>query len=219
MSSHRAGRSAAAALAVALAATAVAGCASADKHQTSTTAKNAAATQNASNSSAMSGMNMGGSAVASQVPSVNGIKPVASQVLATADWQGMKIQARTMTPTSFVIFDGTGHETLDKATKHDSFHLMIMLNDAHTDEPIAYATVWATIINGAGKTVFSERQWPMNSAYMGPHYGNNVPHIAPGRYTLKLLVSPPVDGRHLEYAHVWLKQHEVIEHFTWKPAT
>jgi periplasmic iron binding protein len=67
--------------------------------------------------------------------------------------------------------------------------------------------------------VFTERQWPMNSAYMGPHYGNNVTLPGAGRYTLKLLISPPVQGRHLEYAHVWLKQHEVVEHFTWKPTS
>ena len=166
----------------------------------------------------MANMNMtGGSAVATEVPSVNGIKPVASQVLATADWQGMKIQARTMTPTSFVVVDGSGHEQMFKATKKMSFHLMIMLNDAHTDEPIAYATVWARIFNSAGKMVFNAGQWPMNSAYMGPHYGNNVTLPGPGHYTLKLLISPPVQGRHLEYAHVWLKKHTVVEHFTWKP--
>ena len=51
---------------------------------------------------------------------------------------------------------------------------MIMLDDQHTKVPIPYAGVWATILNSAGKTVFSERQWPMISAYMGPHYGNNV---------------------------------------------
>jgi uncharacterized protein involved in high-affinity Fe2+ transport len=59
----------------------------------------------------------------------------------------------------------------------------------------------------------------MISEYMGTHYGNNVPHLAPGSYTLKLLISPPVSARHLEYAHVWQRQHAVIEHFTWKPAT
>jgi hypothetical protein len=168
----------------------------------------------------MAGMDMtGGSDVASEVPSVNGIKPVASQVLATADWQGMEIQARTMTPTTFVVFDGSGHEQMFKANKNMSFHLMIMLDDQHTKVPIPYASVWATILNGAGKTVFSERQWPMLSAYMGPHYGNNVTLPGAGHYTLKLLVSPPVAARHLEYAHVWLKTHTVVEHFTWKPTT
>ena len=81
-------------LAAVLSAAALAGCASADKHNTQTTA-----TQGTTGSSNMAGMDMtGGSDVATEVPSVNGIKPVASQVLATADWQGMEIQARTMTP-------------------------------------------------------------------------------------------------------------------------
>jgi uncharacterized protein involved in high-affinity Fe2+ transport len=203
-------------VAAALIAAVLAGCAAADKNAASTTP-----TQSTTNSSAMANMNMagGGSAVASEVPSVNGIKPVASQVLATTDWQGMKVQARTMTPTSFVVVDGSGHEQMFKATKKMSFHLMIMLNDAHTDEPIAYATVWARIFNSAGKMVFNAGQWPMNSAYMGPHYGNNVTLPGPGRYTLELLISPPVQGRHLEYAQVWLKKHTVTEHFTWKPTT
>jgi uncharacterized protein involved in high-affinity Fe2+ transport len=170
-------------------------------------------------SSGMAGMSMAGGGVAAEVPSVNGVKPVASQVLATAYWQGMEIQARTMTPTTFVVFDGTGHETTVKATKADSFHLMIMLSDEHTKVSIPYATVWATIFNGAGKQVYTQRQWPMLSAYMGPHYGNNVPHLAPGHYKLQLLVSPPVAARHLEYAHVWQTQHEVTETFAWKPAT
>jgi Fe2+ transport protein len=200
-------------LAAVLSAAALAGCASADKHNTQTTA-----TQGTTGSSNMAGMDMtGGSDVATEVPSVNGIKPVASQVLATADWQGMEIQARTMTPTTFVVFDGGGHEQMFKANKKMSFHLMIMLDDQHTKVPIPYAGVWATILNSAGKTVFSERQWPMLSAYMGPHYGNNVTLPGAGHYTLKLLVSPPVAARHLEYAHVWLKPHTVVEHFTWKP--
>jgi hypothetical protein len=202
-------------LAALLTGAALAGCASADKHPSSTTAM-----QTTTGSSGMANMNMtGGSAAATAAPSVNGIKPVASQVLATADWQGMKVQARTMTPTSFVVVDGTGQEQMFKATRHMSFHLMIMLNDQHTNQPIAYATVWARILSPAGKIVFNERQWPMNSAYMGPHYGNNVTLPGPGHYTLKLLISPPVQGRHLEYAHVWLKTHELTERFTWKPTT
>ena len=99
-----------------------------------------------SNMPGMSGMNMDGSAsAATAVPSVNGIKPVASQVLATAHWQGMQIQARTTTPTEFVVFTGPGQERVVKPTKHTSFHLMVMLNDAHTGVAIPYAGVWATI--------------------------------------------------------------------------
>ncbi len=167
-------------------------------------------------SGAMAGMNMGSGSSAA-VPEVNGVRPVASQVLATAYWQGMKVQARTMTPVSFVVFRGNGKEQMIHPPKGTSFHLMVMLNDQHTGVAIPYAGVWATILNAAGKVVYDDQQWPMISAYMGPHYGNNVSLPGAGRYTLKLLISPPVAARHLEYAHVWQHQHTIVEHFTWKP--
>jgi len=196
------------AIAIALTATLLAGCASADKQQ-ATTKKTSATT------SAMAGMNMAGSAV----PTVNGVKPVAIRTLATAYWQDMEIQAQTMTPVSFVVFTGDGKQRLFKPPRNASFHLMVMLTDRHTHFQIPYASVWATITSSAGKVVYNDQQWPMISEYMGTHYGNNVPHLAPGSYTLKLLISPPVSARHLEYAHIWQRQHAVIEHFTWKPAT
>ncbi len=204
-------------LAIALAAAlALAGCAKADKTAEQTTTKTSSATQD------MAGMSMSAgassTAAAMNVPSVNGIKPVASQVLATADWQGMKIQARTMTPTSFVVDNGTSM-TLEKATPKMSFHLMVVLSDAHTGVAIPYAAVWVTIFDAAGKRVYNQRQWPMLSAYMGPHYGNNVTLPDPGRYRLSIQVSPPVAARHLEYQHVWLKTHTVTASFTWKPPT
>jgi hypothetical protein len=184
----------------------------ADKHA----ASGMAGMNVSSSGSSMAGMNVSdNSDVATEVPSVNGIKPVASQVLATAYWQGMKIQARTATPTEFVVFNGK-HEQTVKPTKSTSFHLMIMLSDEHTGVAIPYASVWATILK-AGKDVYDEQQWPMLSAYMGPHYGNNVSLPGPGHYELKLLISPPVSARHMEYAHVWQRQHTVIESFDWKP--
>jgi uncharacterized protein involved in high-affinity Fe2+ transport len=182
------------------------------KHATSSMAG-----MNMSSGSTMAGMGVAdNSGVAAEVPSVNGIKPVASQVLATSYWQGMKIQARTMTPTAFVVFNGT-HEKMMKPAKNASFHLMIMLNDRHTGFAIPYAGVWATILNSAGKVVYDNQQWPMLSAYMGSHYGNNVTLPGPGHYKLKLLISPPVSARHLEYQHVWQTKHAVTESFTWKP--
>ncbi|MGH2862762.1 MAG: iron transporter [Solirubrobacteraceae bacterium] len=184
---------------------ALAGCASADKHQATT--KKAATT-------GMAGMNMGGGSGAA--PSANGVKPVAIRTLATSYWQDMEIQAQTMTPVSFVVFTGNGKERLFKPPKHAAFHLMIMLTDRHTHFHIPYASVWATITSSAGQVLYNDQQWPMISEYMGSHYGNNVPHLAPGRYTLKLLISPPVSARHLEYQHLWHRQHVVIEHFTWK---
>jgi len=180
----------------------LAGCASADKHP-------AASTQ--TSATGMAGMSMASGS--------GGLKPVAIRTLATAYWQDMKIQAQEMTPVPFVVFTGNGGERTFKPPKHASFHLMVMLTDRHTHFQIPYAGVWATITDSAGKVVYNDQQWPMISEYMGTHYGNNVPHLAPGRYTLKLLISPPVAARHLEYAHVWQKQHTVTEHFTWKPPT
>ncbi len=184
----------------------IAGCASADK--TSTTA--AAAT-----SSSVSAMNM--SSGSGKGMSVDGIKPVPTQVLASTSWQGMKITARAMTAVPFVIYDGTTEKMVKPGPK-TSFHLMVMLNDAQTGVPIPYASVWATI-RKAGKLVYDERQWPMISRYMGPHYGNDVSVPGGGQYQLSLLISPPVSARHVEYQHVWLKPHRVSFNFHWTPAT
>ena len=159
----------------------------------------------------MSGMSMGDSA-----KPVDGIKPIPTQTLGTADWQHMKVQARAMTAVPFVIYNGT-KERMVKPPKGTSFHLMVMLDDARTNYPIPYAGVWATIRKG-DRVVFDERQWPMLSEYMGPHYGNNVTLPGAGRYTLTLLVSPPVSARHIEYKNVWLKPHRVSFTFNWKPA-
>ena len=164
----------------------------------------------ASSSSMPAGMNMG------PAPSVNGVKAVPSQVLATADWQGMKIVARTMSAAPFMTYNGTGWTEV-KPTAKTSFHLMVMLNDAHTGVPIPYAGVWATV-SLAGKVVYDERQWPMLSAFMGPHYGNNVSLPGAGHYQLSLLISPPVAARHLEYRYIWLKPHNGDSRFNWKPS-
>jgi uncharacterized protein involved in high-affinity Fe2+ transport len=196
----------------------LAGCASADKTQPA--ASNTAATTTTSTTSEMAGMNMGAGTVASEVPSVNGIKPVAIRTLTTSYWQDMEIQAQTMTPVPFVIFTSTGtkyKETMVKPAKDASFHLMVMLTDRHTHYQIPYASVWATILTSAGKQVYSDQQWPMISEYMGSHYGNNVTLPGPGKYTLKLLISPPVSARHVEYQHMWLQPHEVTSTFTWAP--
>jgi hypothetical protein len=167
-----------------------------------------------SSASSMAGMNMGNSGGSTKV---DGITPVPTQVLATTKWQDMKITARAMTAVPFVIFNGTRERTV-KPPKHVSFHLMIMLDDARSNQPIPYAGVWATI-RRAGKLVYDERQWPMLSEYMGPHYGNDVALPGSGHYQLSLLISPPVSARHMEYQHVWLKPHRVTVSFTWKQRT
>jgi uncharacterized protein involved in high-affinity Fe2+ transport len=201
--------------ALAMAGVLVAGCAKADK-------KEAASSSDATStsSSAMAGMQMstgssgsGGTAAMS----VNGIKPIPTQVLASTTWEGMKITAQAMTAVPFVVYNGT-KATEIKPGPRTSFHLMVMLNDAHTGVPIPYATVWATI-SKAGHIYYDDRQWPMLSAYMGPHYGNNVSVPGAGTYDLSLLISPPVSARHIEYAHVWLKPHRVNLTFAWKPPT
>ncbi len=201
----------------------VAGCASANKTTSASTSSSAAggmAGMNMSSSSAGSGAaasGSGGSGGSSAAVAVDGIKPVPTQTLASADWQGMKIQARAMTAVPFVIFDGT-HAQMVKPPKSTSFHLMVMLDDAHTGVAIPYAGVWATISKD-GKVVYDERQWPMLSEYMGPHYGNNVSLPGAGKYQLSLLVSPPVSARHIEYQNVWLHPHRVNFSFNWSPAS
>jgi uncharacterized protein involved in high-affinity Fe2+ transport len=206
-------RTALACLTVAL----VAGCASADKTATSSSASSKAA----SAGTGMSGMNMGstgsgptgsGSASGSGA-SVDGIKPVATQTLATAIWQEMKVSARAMTAVPFIVYDGTT-EHMVKPPKNTTFHLMVDLNDARTGVAIPYAGVWATIHKGA-KLIYDERLWPMISEYMGPHYGNNVALPGKGTYQLSLLISPPVSARHIEYQNVWLHPHRVNTDFTW----
>ncbi len=190
----------------------VAGCAAANK--TVTTAAAGGSNSSGSSSSSMPGMNMG-SGASTPVAAVNGIKPIPSQLLATVTWQGMKIEARTMTAVPFVIYNGAG-EQMVKPPKGTNFHLMVMLNDAHTNEPIPYASVWATFTK-EGKVVYDERQYPMLSAFMGPHYGNNVELDGPGTYKMSLLITPPVAARHIEYQHVWLAPHRVTVSFHWNP--
>ena len=195
----------------------IAGCASADKTTsaaTSTTTAAAASTGTSTSSSGMAGMNMGGSSGGSV--SVDGIKAVPTQLLGTTTWQGMKITAQAMTAVPFVIYNGTS-EQMVKPTSKTSFHLMVMLNDSQTGVALPYASVWATISQGS-KVDFDERQWPMISRYMGPHYGNDVSLPGAGEYHLSLLVSPPVSARHVEYQNVWLHPHRVNFTFHWTPS-
>jgi hypothetical protein len=191
--------------------TLLAGCASANK----TTSSSSAAA--ASGSGNMAGMSSGSGASSNAAMEVDGIKPIPIQPLAVASWQGMKIEARAMTAVPFVVFNGTKEQMVKPGPK-TSFHLMVMLNDAHTGVAIPYASVWATITRN-GKVVYDERQWPMLSEYMGPHYGNNVALPGAGAYKLSLLISPPVSARHLEYQHVWLTPHRVSSSFNWKPVS
>ena len=174
-------------------------------------------TTGTSSMAGMSGMSGSNPAHTSQkVMKVDGITPIPTQMLVTADWQHMKIQAMAMTAVPFVVYNGTREQT-ERMPKHVSFHLMVELNDDRSHEPIPYASVWATITHD-GKVVYDARQWPMISEYLGPHYGNNVSLHAAGTYKLSLLISPPVAARHLEYKNVWLKPHRVTATFKWHPA-
>ena len=140
-------------------------------------------------------------------------KAVPTQTLGTATWQGMAILAQATTPLPFVVFNGTVMKTV-KPPKHASMHLMVMLSDQHTGMALPYSSVWATI-RKAGKIVYDERQWPMLSRFMGPHYGSDVSLPGKGMYNLSLLISPPVAARHMEYDRVWLKPHRVTMTFHW----
>ena len=187
----------------------VSGCAAADKNTTTSTKSKS------SGSGAMVGMNMGSGTTAGKTvaPVIKGIKPVPTQVLASANWQGMAISAEAMTAVPFLVFNGTQVQEV-KPSRKTTFHLMVMLSDAQTHVPIPYASVWATIRKGS-KMIYNERLWPMISRYMGPHYGNNVSLPGAGEYQLSLLVSPPVSARHVEYQNVWLKPHRASFTFHW----
>lgn len=155
---------------------------------------------------------------------VGGQKVVPIQTLADFTWQGMTISAQTRSPIPFLVYEDGRWQTIHPA-KHASFHLMVMLNDQHTNAPIAYSSVWATITklgHGSGGTVIDRQleQWPMNSEYMGPHYGNDVKLPGSGLYRLTVLVSPPVGAyRESEYKQVWLSSHEVSASFKWNAQT
>jgi uncharacterized protein involved in high-affinity Fe2+ transport len=195
-----------------------AGCGS-SKGLTSTHGSGSMSAMRTTSKSSMSGMSGMSGSNPSHTPAhllkIDGITPIPTQTLATDDWQHMKIQAMAMTAVPFVVYNGTREQT-EKIPKHVSFHLMVTLNDDRSHEPIPYAGVWATITRN-GKVVYDERQWPMISEYLGPHYGNNVALPGGGRYKLSLLISPPVAARHLEYKSVWLKPHRVTSSFTWTP--
>jgi hypothetical protein len=158
------------------------------------------------------GMTMG---VSAHLLKVDGITPIPTQTLTTTVWQHMKITARAMTAVPFVIFNGTREHTVP-IPKHVSFHLMVTLDDARSGVAIPYASVWATITKD-NKVIYDQRQWPMLSEYMGPHYGANVALPGAGHYRISLLVSPPVAARHIEYKNIWLKPHRVTASFNWSP--
>jgi hypothetical protein len=200
---------------------ALAGCASADK-----TAQNVADT---STSSSMAGMSMSGSSAGSAVGSTGsstnmntatvlnaqGVPtPVPTKTLGSGQWKDMDITAQEMTPVPFYVDEGTSFKEV-KPTKSTSFHLMVMLTDKHTGQPIPYATVWA-VIKKDGKTVFNEPQWAMLSEFMGPHYGNDVSLPGPGTYQLQVQVSAPKAAMHVEYANMWSGTHTVTSTFRWK---
>jgi uncharacterized protein involved in high-affinity Fe2+ transport len=199
---------------VALVGVLAAGCASAGTTASTGAKASAASTATASGggSADMSGMNMGTTPAAA-----SDVKPVPTQVLGTAVWQGMKVTADAMTPVPFLIYNGTTMQEV-KTAKNTSFHLMVLLNDAQTNVVIPYASISATITEGA-KTPFNQNLWPMISRYMGPHYGNDVALPGAGTYQLTLLISPPVSARHLEYQDVWLTSHKVTFTFHWKPTS
>ena len=208
--------------AVAVAALLAAGCTSAATAG-ATAAKPSVSASPMASCGSMPGMTMpacptgAAAAAAEAAASAGGVNPIPTQVLGTAEWQGMKITAEAMTAVPFLIYNGTSTQEV-KPPKNVSFHLMVLLNDAQTGVVIPYASVWATITNGS-KTDLDESLWPMISRYMGPHYGNNVVLPGPGAYHLSLLVSPPVSARHVEYQDVWMTPHRVNFTFHWKPTS
>jgi uncharacterized protein involved in high-affinity Fe2+ transport len=126
-----------------------------------------------------------------------------------------------MAPATFILLQ-SGRQQFVRPHGKDSFHLMVLLDDARSGAPIPYSSVWATItkgVRGGGRPVFDERLWPMISQAIGVHYGNNVALPTAGRYRLTLLISPPAVARHMEYDNRWLKPHKVSFAFKFVPAT
>jgi Fe2+ transport protein len=146
--------------------------------------------------------------------SVNGVTAAPSRLIATAYWQGMRIQTRTAAPTRLYAPNGSGVEKVDSLAG-SSIYLMVMLSDRYTSEAVTYAPVYATIKNAAGMAVYHGRMKPTISAFEGPHHGNNVKLPGARQYTIMLRIDPPHQTRHLEYEHVWLQPHTVVKHFTW----
>jgi hypothetical protein len=144
-------------------------------------------------------------------------KAVPITPIGTATWDGMKIMARMSGPSTFTVPTGSRQKVV-KPSRDDTGHLMVMLTDAGSGVPIPYSSVWATVRLG-GKIIFDERQWPMISRTMGPHYGNNVALPRAGRYQLTLLISPPQAARHMEYQGRWSRPHRVTMSFHWDPAS
>ena len=192
----------------------LAGCASADKNATMSGSNTPGSSMGAMSMSVPSRNENGGTVTATTVA---GIRVVPTTVLASSTWQGMRITAQARTALPFVIYNGTSEREV-KPGRDSDFHLMIMLSDAQTGVAIPYASVWATITRN-GKVVYDERQWPMISRYMGPHYGSDIALDGSGTYRLSLLISPPVSARHMEYAHVWTGPHRVNFTFHWRQTT
>ena len=135
--------------------------------------------------------------------------------LAKTEWEGMRIELASAPPATFTLMQGDGTKKV-MPSPGDSMHLMAVLADAQTGERIPYATVWATITDTDGKTVFDERLWPMISRSMGTHYGINVPLPGPGTYHVSLQIGPPQAARHPEYADKWLEPHTFETDIDWK---
>jgi hypothetical protein len=159
--------------------------------------------------SAMSGHDMSGM-------SHSAMPAMTMRQVAETTWQGMRIAvALTSPPVSFSVWNGTRQVPVEPK-RSQNVHLMVVLSDAQTGERIPYASVEATLRDGAGRIVYAARQWPMLSRSMGVHYGNNVDLPHPGRYSIELQVGPPAVGRHPEYQKVWLVPHTVRLTFRWK---
>ena len=178
--------------------------------EASTSSAMASATATTSSSSAMGRMSM------STTSAKGAAMPVAMPIvpLASTTWEGMKIEARAMAPVPFVVVTGTSEKVV-RPSDGDDMHLMVMLTDAETgvDDPLRDGL---GDDHGRGRrSSMTNRQWPMLSRYMGPHYGNDVALPGPGTYNLSLLVGPPESARHMEYAKVWLKPHRVEMTFKW----
>src|SRR6202012_4731981 len=83
-------------------------------------------------------------AASAEAAAAGDVKPVPTQQLGTAVWQGGRITADAMTPVPFLIFNGPSMQEV-KPPKNTRFHPIVLLNGGETNGGIPYASGWGTI--------------------------------------------------------------------------
>jgi hypothetical protein len=128
-----------------------------------------------------------------------------------------KIELDASDATTFTVPEG-GRFVTHRPRKGENAHLMLMLSDVETGERLPDATITLRVVDAAGKVVSSGPQYPMFGMGMGMHYGDNVTIPKAGRYVARLVVGPPMIGRHGDVAKRWTTTVRAEIPFTWDGA-